>query len=503
MSIRFVQLAGKTENNLLDSRIRLTAYAGILGFLVLGLVAISKQPFESGGDEGFHLMRALLVTKGFSLYDQIWSDQPPIFTALLAAVFEITGPSATAARCVVLLMACLLLLAHFEIGFSLIGGFASLFGVASLAISAHFVDLALCAMLPLPAMSLGLLGVLAWFEFRHSGSKWCLASSGILMGFAIQTKLSALILLPALAFQALVSAKHKCGGQSPKKAVEKCAIWFGAICATLGVILIMYPGVSWDAIWQSHSDASFSGVFAPPLRLWEMLRQHGDVSLFAVAAATRIFVRRHWQCGFFLILLASALSVHSVQRPFYSYYYLHIALPLCWLFGYAVNEAITMARSLRIGASNRVATSEYLVVIVLAGLLGIYLARLPERLHCVAASFTPRESRVERHIVSLLAERRARTTWVYTDSPIFAFHARLLVPPELAVVSPKRIRTGRITVDKLILWLEKYRPEQIVLRSHKLGGHALTALLDRNYRLIFEENSIRYYVANELFETDE
>ncbi len=35
-------------------------------------------------DEGFNLMKALLVNRGYTLYSQIWSDQPRLFTHLLA-----------------------------------------------------------------------------------------------------------------------------------------------------------------------------------------------------------------------------------------------------------------------------------------------------------------------------------------------------------------------------------------------------------------------------------
>src|ERR1044071_2269681 len=62
------------------------------------LSAPIREGFIFGGDEGYELYKGFLFEKGFALYSEIWNDQPPLHTWLLAALFHITGPSLLAAR---------------------------------------------------------------------------------------------------------------------------------------------------------------------------------------------------------------------------------------------------------------------------------------------------------------------------------------------------------------------------------------------------------------------
>jgi hypothetical protein len=43
---------------------------------------------QIGADEGFELAKALLVKDGFRLYTDIWSDQPPLYTHILAWIIS-------------------------------------------------------------------------------------------------------------------------------------------------------------------------------------------------------------------------------------------------------------------------------------------------------------------------------------------------------------------------------------------------------------------------------
>lgn len=57
-----------------------------------------RTALEFGGDEGYELMKAFLVSLGHPLYGEVWNDQSPLHTELLALVFRVFGPSAYAAR---------------------------------------------------------------------------------------------------------------------------------------------------------------------------------------------------------------------------------------------------------------------------------------------------------------------------------------------------------------------------------------------------------------------
>ena len=73
-----------------------------------------RAQFEFSSDEGVNLMKSMLMDNGYKLYGQIWSDQPPLFSYLLAGVMRITGYNVAPARTLVLIFACLLLWAAIQ-----------------------------------------------------------------------------------------------------------------------------------------------------------------------------------------------------------------------------------------------------------------------------------------------------------------------------------------------------------------------------------------------------
>src|SRR4029453_15869881 len=78
-------------------------------FVAMVGVAGGSRIYEFGPDEGFNLMKAALVASGFSLYSEIWSDQPPVLTFILASVQRVFPFDVKAARAVVLAFSGLLL----------------------------------------------------------------------------------------------------------------------------------------------------------------------------------------------------------------------------------------------------------------------------------------------------------------------------------------------------------------------------------------------------------
>ena len=70
-----------------------------LGFgVVLCLTVPLRTGLEFGADEGYELMKAFLVSLGHPLYYEVWNDQPPLHTELLALLFRVFGPSAYVGR---------------------------------------------------------------------------------------------------------------------------------------------------------------------------------------------------------------------------------------------------------------------------------------------------------------------------------------------------------------------------------------------------------------------
>ena len=48
-----------------------------------------RERFQFNTDEGLNLMRSMLVTLGHPMYREVSSDQPPLFTQVLALLFRV------------------------------------------------------------------------------------------------------------------------------------------------------------------------------------------------------------------------------------------------------------------------------------------------------------------------------------------------------------------------------------------------------------------------------
>jgi len=101
------QSANKPWGNILGDLLLPIAIALIfLAFTFSYFPFREKLQFDT--DEGLNLMRSMLVVRGHSLYSEVSSDQPPLFTQILALLFRVAGFEVNPARSLVLLFSTLL-----------------------------------------------------------------------------------------------------------------------------------------------------------------------------------------------------------------------------------------------------------------------------------------------------------------------------------------------------------------------------------------------------------
>lgn len=110
-------------------------------------------------DEGVNLLKGALVANGFHLYDQIWSDQPPVLTLILAAVHLVFPYNVAVARAVILASASLLLWSLFRVVRRTDGALAAWIAVAVLGLSNLFLTLSVSVMIGLPAIALAMCAI--------------------------------------------------------------------------------------------------------------------------------------------------------------------------------------------------------------------------------------------------------------------------------------------------------------------------------------------------------
>jgi 4-amino-4-deoxy-L-arabinose transferase-like glycosyltransferase len=292
---------------------------------------------EFGRDEGYELMKGLLHSRGFQLYKEIWSDQPPLFTLLLSAAFGEFGASILVGR----LVAAGFGLAFFMTFYSLVrqrsGHWPAAFAAFLLLSSPTVLELSVSVMQEVPAFAVALIS--AWLLVQWSERRrwpWLLAS-GAAMGVALEIKLTAAVLVPAMLTQAALAAPAKSNGVRARRTWLGPSLWGAATLGWFLAIALLWGRGSLHAFWGADvAPHAVLGLKRPedfPIQ-WSLFLDHAECVVAAVAGTVWALKGGQWkEIAFPLVMLATALGIHAAHRPWWIYYYLHFAVPLSGLVG--------------------------------------------------------------------------------------------------------------------------------------------------------------------------
>jgi 4-amino-4-deoxy-L-arabinose transferase-like glycosyltransferase len=464
-------------------------------------------------DEGYETMKAFLFGKGFSLYTQIWDDQPPLFTIILNAAFKLFGPNILTARLTVVAFGLLFFASFHELIRRRSGNLAALLAGFLLLASPVVLEMSVAVMQEVPTFAAALTASLLLFRWtERRGWAWLLAS-GAVLGVALQIKFTAAMVVPAMLCEiALVdwdrphlSETHKIPGQSRaqwlKVTARDCCVWALAVLAVFAPLALLCAKGSFVSGWRAHTAGHAVEGFGDPRKLTfsaGILLKHLDcviAAAFGLVLATR---HRRWrQCCFPIVLLLTAIGVHLTHRPWWDYYYLHWAVPLAWLAGLACAKLIeTGVRRL---SERRFKPSSIQVWqgVAACGFAAFVLARSEGRVEATIKTLRHFQLKDSSMVLAAMEEYAQQTHWAYADKIIFPFHARLPALPELAVVTSKRYWSDQITTAGIIEICEHYHPEQLILPTGASKGPWRT-LLERDYKLVCTDAGLELYAAKSL-----
>ena len=462
---------------------------GLLVALGVALAPALRSAIEIGSDEHYEVMKALLWVKGYPLYGIMWNDQPPLHTILLGLLFRCFGPTIGVARVLAVLFGLLLLAGCFVLVRKRCGTWAASVATVTLLAAPQALELSVSVMLEVPAMAVGLWALWPIYRWADSwreseirrpksdwalwpvyrwggrpggGSAYWLVASGVLLATALQIKLTAAIFAPALCAEIFLATA--CGGLAgAKERARNALLWCGS-GAVWFVLLGLLLGSGYRQAWASHFSArtleaaAAVGSFPPGL----LLEHPEGLAGAALGLALAAWLGRFRRIAFPYVLLLTVTLIHLVHRPWWPYYYLHFAIPLAWLTGYAAAELSRLP--LRPGkrdwrrivglAGAAMAGATLLALIATEGggrlIAGIERARGLPRIE-------------DSPLIATMRRYAGRTRWVYARSSICAFHAKLPVPPELAVLVRKRFWSGQISDAQILAVIQRYAPEQILV----------------------------------------
>ena len=408
--------------------------------------------YEFDTDEGVNLMKGVLVAAGYNLYGEIWSDQPPVFSVLLTGVQAAFGYSVPAARGLVLAFSAALVWGLYRIVRRDCGGAAAWAAVACLISGYGFQRLGVSVLIGLPSLALA---VLALERLTAPGAgRGALWLSALLMAASLQTKLFSGAWLPGLLLAATLGVR----GSRAVRMVE----WSAVLVVGFGAIMIVSGPGFLDQMIRPHLEASANAAFrygGGPNKLWAFLVEQpqylilGGVGLLMAPPGVRGF---RWVP---ILWLACGAAVLWDHRPLWIHHLPLLTVPLAWLAG---GVAAGFGRD-EPGWLRRIHSGISLAVIAAALPFAVVQAA------DTAATFRRAPDPVATKAVELLKRRAAATRWVLTDRPMDAYRAGLPVPPPVAVYTLKRVKTGRITEDRLLGVLRDYVPEQVSYRRFFMG----------------------------------
>lgn len=472
----------------------------LLFFLAGCGIIYSYGCFEFDPDEGINLMKAFLLYKGFPLYQEIWNDQPPILTHLLALGFQFVEPRVEFARTFILICSTILLWQTWLILYLLGGVLHAYIGCLFLLIAPNYWKLSISVMVGLPCITIALGAVLSIVVWHATQKNFWLIVSALLLSISILTKLFTFFLAPII-LVGIVCSLILPSKKISSKQLQPAALWMMVFFGSSILILLSLVGIeNIHLLINNHTSAREIDAFQN-MALRHSLRN--DYRLFLVGltiwGAIAAYQRQQWQVFYFASWSLVAYQLLINHRPIWYHQVLLLHIPAIIMAGYTLGEIITVA----IGSAGsyfrfnrRLLLALFTIALLYASvlLIGEQTKTTTKEIKSwrKACNKITISTSLDRQFLGAINQYDSQTDWIVTDSPMFAFRAGITVPPSTAVLSRKQLETGNITDEQLIKAIQQYQPEQILFKRFEWAS--LTSFLEQNYQLKMQQDNFRLYV---------
>jgi len=458
--------------------------------VLIGSLGLFHDAFSYDDDEGLNVMKALLVLRGHELYTEIWNDQPPVFTYLLTGAFRLPGESNSVARCLVAVFAWVLVGSLCTIVVRLEGLLAGVATAGLLVSSLYFVRLSFSAMIGLPSLALATAALWGLIEYRLTARRWAVALSAVAIALAMQTKLSAALVVPVMLL-AMFIPWPGAASISLARRVAAVGAWLLGAAALFFAILFSLGARPSDLLNPHLKAREGSSFISRDARPWlvKIRKETPHLLLLAAASVPLIALGRRppdkvrpvWRV-LPLAWMGLAFLVLREHRPFWYHHVLLLSVPLAWAGGAGVRDLADLARG-KLHTQFAWRAAGAMLLLAATAWCGyravIEIGRLNR---------APGAGEVE--LVDRIAAVGAESSWIYTDKLVYAVRARRLVPPALAIMSAKRAAVGELSNDTILSALRQH-DVRVVALSRSNQSVTFRAALEQEYRLDWQTPSTR------------
>jgi len=521
--------------------------AVLLLFAALEFFIPIRTTVQIGADEGFELAKATLCLNGYKLYSDVWCDHPPLHTSLITEAVKYINSSVAGPRLVTIGFAALLIASVFLIAFRLgsltvvghgvltappphsdriglgavrtprptINESGLLCGVITtvlLIASPGFLELSSSCMMEIPALAPAVtaLCVLFW----NGSRSWYIGPviAGLLFGISLEMKILGLLLYPVAALVLWTQLEF------PRAVRSMLILGATSVLTLVGLDLVIDKGafmMNFHQSWMSHFAPTVSSEYGSPSDHrfpFTLLIKNWDMTLPAVIGIVWL-VRRSRKTRSALVplgWLGLVLIAFVTHKPWWSYYYVHIAIPLCLCAGFGLARVMELSVPFASRTSNRAVEAtvhaasrkfvnsrlrrRWVITMILpASAYALFaLLWIGSRAYLEISEIRKSPQTYYSLVLTEIDRFKPFTKWIYTDNLTYSFYSRIPVPPQLAVVSLKRLWPGEITVAAIADDVRKYKPELIALRNDT-RELPFQELLNTEYRLVYQDAENRLY----------
>ena len=277
-------------------------------------------------------------------------------------------------------------------------------------------------------------------------------------------------------------------------------MFFGVIAILFCSWALYSGGGLFAALWTSHEKASLN--IEAESHQFDLLRYMSTPLGIGVCLCLlfgRVLGLFSIDHGFEWVWLITALGVHSVHVPFWSYYDLHINIPAAILIGRALESLAKVSWLCD-------ETNPYRRC-VCASLCKLWIGFV-----CIASNLVAWVGELE-----LVSERRRINRSVMidtigretrTDDVVFCFSGMVNVVsdrisiPSISLRPAKRFWSGDLTSERVWSIVEEARPRGIVWSTSSELPANILRLLAAEYRYVCEEGGETLWIRDEQLKTD-
>ncbi|RME89960.1 MAG: hypothetical protein D6766_13925 [Verrucomicrobia bacterium] len=466
--------------------------------LLFALLVLTAGPpldlrYPLGLDHGWELQKARMVNRGWTLYRDIWNDQPPLHTWVLSLLFRLGGEKAA--------WGCLLsLAAALAVGWCVacccVRGIAGPVGVSVALLlmfaSDPFLPLAISSQLIVPAAAAGMTAV-CLAGWRRVPVRWAPLLAGAAMGIAAQVKMTALLYGPACAVILALRNPDEYAQEGWWGRLLRMAAFALVVVISFLAVALCWPG-ELQGLW-THFSPEMRAAFAHDLHFqWAWFGS--NPALWALAASFPVAAnRRQWVRGFpFLVNIIMTLAILQVHRPAKGYYMVHMVVPATILAAVSVQAGWdALARWWGRGEMPP------LTLGWLAGIGALFyglLAAPAELIHGLRRLHV-RDLPHEREVLHRMQYCKRWSDWAFSLGAMPAFQAGMLTPPWTTVLPGKRIRLNPNVGDEVAADITRWRPGAVYIPS-SLVTESVRSILDQQYQLVFQADQFLLYFRRDI-----